>query len=171
MTTPQDLLLIGRIVAPFGLQGQVKLKSDTDRPDYLIRHIRTLFIGKDRKPYILTRAFEHKPGLLILNLADVTTPDGAEDLRGAEVYIRESDAAPLGSDEYFVHQLYKLRVSTVAGEEIGQVREVMSTGASDILVVARPGQPDALIPVVREFIVELDIPGGRVVVRPIEGLL
>jgi 16S rRNA processing protein RimM len=48
---------------------------------------------------------------------------------------------------------------------------VIETGAHEVLVVARAGQSDALVPVVRDFIAELNIPGGRVVIRPIEGLL
>ena len=168
---PDDLLLIGTIVAPFGVKGELKLKSLTDRPDLLGRRIRAVFVGKARAPHTIARAYEHKPGLLVLTLQGVADRDAAELLRGEEVYIREADAAPLAEGEYFVHQLYGLKVFGEAGEEIGGVREVINTGATDVLVVARKGQPDALIPVVKDFIVELDIPGGRVVIRPIEGLL
>jgi 16S rRNA processing protein RimM len=167
----EDLMLIGRIVAPFGVRGQVKLKSETDRPEHVGRRIRTVFVGSERASLTITKAFEHKPGLLILSLQGVDTREAADELRGAEVYIRESEAAPLAEGEYFVHQLYQLKVLTVEGAEVGTVRDVMSTGASDILIVARPGQPDALIPVVHDFVAELDIPGGRVVIRPVEGLL
>lgn len=168
---PDELLLIGTIVAPFGVKGELKLKSLTDRPDLLGRRIRAVFVGKARTQHTITKAYEHKPGLLVLSLQGVAGRDAAEELRGEEVYIRETDAAPLAEDEYFVHQLYGLKVLSEAGEEIGTVREVMSTGANDVLVVARKGQPDALIPVVKDFVAELDIPGGRAVIRPIEGLL
>jgi 16S rRNA processing protein RimM len=166
-----DLLLIGMIAAPFGVKGELKMKSLTDRPEQLGRRIRTIFVGKARTPRTIVKAYEHKPGLIVLSLQGVSDRDAAEELRGEEIYIKEADAAPLAEDEYFVHQLYGLRVLSDAGDEIGTVREVMTTGASDVLVVARKGQPDALIPVVRDFVAELDIPGGRVVIRPIEGLL
>lgn len=166
-----DLLLIGTIVAPFGVRGQLKLKSLTDRPEYLGRRIRLVFVGRDRTPHTITNAFEHKPGLVILTLQGVDGRDAADELRGEEVYIRETDAAPLAADEYFIHQLYGLMVFNEVGEEIGKVREVMSQGPNELLIVARKGKPDALIPMVKEFVIELDIPGGRVVIRPIEGLL
>jgi 16S rRNA processing protein RimM len=169
--SPDNLILIGVIAGPFGIKGQVKLKSFTDQPDYLRRHLREIFVGKKLAPYTLTRFHEHKPGVLIFNLRGVETREAVDELRGAEVFIRQSDAAPLGEDEYYLHDLIGLHVSTVDGQELGTVREVIETGVHEVLVVTRPGQSDALIPLVREFIAELDIPGRRVVVRPIEGLL
>jgi 16S rRNA processing protein RimM len=170
-TPPDDLLLIGVIAGPFGIKGQVKLKSFTDQPDYLRRHLRDIFVGKKLTTYNLTRLHEHKPGVLLLTLRGVETREAVDELRGADVYIRRSDAAPLGEDEYYLHDLVGLLVSTTDGQEIGKVREVIETGANEVLVVTRPGQSDALVPLVRDFIAEFDIPGGRVVVRPLEGLL
>jgi 16S rRNA processing protein RimM len=166
-----EFLLIGQVVAPFGLRGQLKLRATTDRPDYIERHVRTLYLGRAHTPYKLRSMFEHKPGILVVTLAGVTTREQAEDLRRSEVFIQQRDAAPLAEGEYFLHQLYDLRVETEAGEEIGHVTEVLETGASEVLVVARPDQSDALIPMIRDIICELDFAGGRVVVRPLEGLL
>jgi 16S rRNA processing protein RimM len=169
--TPDDLLLIGVIAGPFGIKGLVKLKSFTDQPDYLRRHLRDIFVGKKLTLYSLTKLHEHKPGVLLLTLGGVETREAVDELRGAEVYIRRSDAAPLGEDEYYLHELIGLQVSTTDGQDLGKVREVIETGANEVLVVTRPGQSDALVPLVREFITEFDIPGGRIVVQPIEGLL
>jgi 16S rRNA processing protein RimM len=113
----------------------------------------------------------HKPGLLVLTLQGVTTRDKAEALRASEVFIHQDDAAPLEEDEYYLHDLAHLRVETTEGVDVGRVREVLQTGAHEVLVVARPGQPDALIPLIREVVKQLDIPGGRVVIQEMEGLL
>jgi 16S rRNA processing protein RimM len=167
----EDLLLIGTVVAPFGVRGQFKVKALTDRPEHIARHVRTLFLGPERTEHTLKRLFEHKPGLLVAELQSVTTREAAEELRGAEIYIRAADAAPLAADEFFLHDLVGLAVSLEDGTAVGTVREVLETGAGNTLVIARQNQGDALIPLVRDFIVALDIPGGTVVVRPIEGLL
>lgn len=166
-----DLLLIGYVVGPFGVRGQVKIKGLTDRPDHIARHVRTLFIGPDHAEFTLKRLAEHKPGLFIAELQGIATRDAAEELRGYEISIRASDAAPLAADEFFLHDLLGLAAQTEDGQPIGKVREILETGAGEILVIARPGQPDALVPIVRDFIAALDIPGGTVVIRPIEGLL
>ncbi|MFQ3660846.1 MAG: ribosome maturation factor RimM [Chloroflexaceae bacterium] len=169
--SPDEFLLIGQIAAPFGIRGQIKVKSFTDRPDHLSRHVRTVYLGDQHTPLTLSGVIEHKPGVLVVTLREVTSREAAEALRGVEIYIRAGEAAPLAEDEYFLHQLIGLRASTEDGQVIGQVREVLETGAGEVLVIARPDHPDALVPMVRDFIVALDIPGGRIVIRPIEGLL
>lgn len=169
--TPDDLLMIGRIVAPFGTRGQVKLRAVTDRPEHLKRHVRTVYVGAKHTAYQLVNVFQHKPGLLILTLQGVTTRDAAEELRHAEVSIHEQDAAPLDEGEYYIHQLYGLEVATTEGVVIGQVREVLETGANEVLVVARSGQEDALIPMIHDIVVELDLTGNRLIIQPMEGLL
>ncbi|NCC36053.1 MAG: 16S rRNA processing protein RimM [Chloroflexia bacterium] len=169
----EQLLLIGQIVAPFGVQGQLKVRGLTDRPDYIARHVTrlTLQVGKQRAQYTMVQLHEHKPGQLVLTLEGVASREAAEDLRGAEIYIHESEAAPLADNEYFIHQLIGLKVVTVADQAVGTVREVLTTGAGEILVITRPGQPDALVPMVHTFINRLDLAAGVVVIDPIEGLL
>jgi 16S rRNA processing protein RimM len=169
--SPDDTLLIGQIVAPFGVRGQVKMRAYTAHVEHLRRGIRVVYIGDERREYPLTGVIEHKPGLLVLSLGGVASRDAAESLRGAEVAIREHDAAPLEDGEYFIHQLYGLAVVDEQGAEIGRVREVLETGANEVLVVTRPDQPEALIPMIHDVVQELDIAGGRVVVRLIAGLL
>ena len=147
------------------------MKSYTDNVDHLSRRIRTVYLGPKRQSYPLKGVIEHKQGLLILSLGGVTKREQAEDLRRFEVAILEREAAPLAEDEYFIHQLYGLTVLTEDGIEIGKVREVLETGASEVLVVTRAGQPDGLIPMIHDVVQELDIAGSRIVVRLLEGLL
>ena len=75
------------------------------------------------------------------------------------------------SHEYFIHELTGLLVVTDTGEELGKVFEVIETGANDVLVVARPTGGEALIPMIRDVIVELNVAAGRIVIHPLEGLL
>lgn len=169
-TPADDTLLIGEIVAAFGIRGQMKMRSYTDNVEHLRRRVRSVFLGPERQEYALRGVIAHKPGMLVVSLEGVTTRTEAEELSGSEVAIRESDAPPLAQGEYFIHDLYGLLVVTEAGEEIGRVREVISTGANEVLVVPRQGQPEALIPVIHDVVQDLDIPSGRVVIRVIEGL-
>lgn len=166
-----EFLLIGEIAAPFGVRGQVKVRSYTDRPDYINRHVRTVYVGDQRVALTLTRLVEHKPGFLIASLREITSRDAAEALRGVSLYIRAVEAAPLAEGEYFLHQLIGLAVFTEDGQFVGEVREVLETSANEVLVIARQGYADALVPMVRDFITTLDFTAGRIVIRPIEGLL
>ena len=168
-----DLLLVGLVAAPFGVRGLLKVKAFTDRPDHIARHARTIYLKIEDQldPYLLAQLYEHKPGILIMALRGVQDRDQADALRGAELYVQSSDAAPLEEGEYFLHQLVGLNVTTVAGEQVGTVREVLSSGAGETLLITRPGQSDAMVPMVRAFIAHLDLEARQVVIRPIEGLL
>ncbi|MGQ9547086.1 MAG: ribosome maturation factor RimM [Roseiflexus sp.] len=166
-----EVLLIGKVIDAFGLRGEIKLRAITDKIDHLRRHVRTVFVGEERRPYTLQRVHEPKAGVLILTLAGVTDRTAAEALRGAEVMIRECDAAPLAEDEYFIHQLYGLRVIESSGGEIGVVREVVQTGANDVIVVERRGRPDTLLPMIRDVVEHLDIAAGQIVVHLLPGLI
>jgi 16S rRNA processing protein RimM len=170
---PDELLLIGYVVAAFGMRGQFKLRAITDRPDYLQKRIRTIYIGTQYKytPYQLHNVFQHKPQLLVMTVQGITKREHAEDLRGAEVFILETDAAPLGTDEYYIHQLYNLRVETTEGAILGYVQEVIATGSNEVLVVRRPDQPDALIPMIHDVVQTLDVVGQRIIIRLLPGLV
>jgi 16S rRNA processing protein RimM len=166
----EDVLLIGQFTLPHGVRGQIKLHAITNQPEHLSR-VKTIFVGEALKPYRLQRAAEHKASTLIVTLAGVTTRDEAETLRGQEVFIRQQDAAPLADDEYFLHDLPGLRVETVAGELLGLVKEVIETGANEVLVVTRPVGGEVLIPMIKDVVKQLDIAAGLITIEPLPGLL
>lgn len=168
---PDELLIVGQVTAPFGVQGQLKVRAITDRPEHLQRRVRIVYVGSPARAFTLRRVAVHKPGVLVFTLAEVTTREEAEALRNAEVFIREADAAPLDTEEYFIHQLFGLAVLTEDGATLGQVRDVLETGANDVLVVARRSQSEALIPMIRDVVQQVDIAGGKIVVRLLPGLL
>lgn len=175
-----NLLLVGYVAGSFGVRGQIKLKAVTDQPEHLEQHVQVVYIlpqsrrasrRSDIQSYPVVKIWQHKPGMLVLSLKGITTRDAADELRQAEVYIHEQDACPLESDEYYIHQLYNLHVETVDGVEIGQVSDVLETGANMVVVVTRPEQPDVLLPMIRDVVKELDVKGGRMVVELMEGLV
>jgi 16S rRNA processing protein RimM len=98
--------------------------------------------------------------------------DVADGLRG--VYLTVDSATvpePTDPDEFLDHQLVGLQVVEVSGALIGTVRRVDHAPAHDLLVVSRPDGRQALIPFVKAIVPEVDVPGGRVVLSPPEGLL
>jgi 16S rRNA processing protein RimM len=170
-TPPRDdLLLIGKITVPFGVRGQVKLFAITSYPEHLKR-LKTVFVGEKFTPYELQRAAIHKGAVMIVTLGGVTTREAAEELRGQEVFMRESEALPLDADEYYLHDLPGLRVRTADGTEIGVVKEVLETGSNEVLVVKRTEGGEALIPMIKDVVQQLDIAAGEIVIQPLPGML
>ena len=173
---PDALLLVGRVVRAHGVRGEIKVLPETDDAERL-RELEAVYIGAGaetaaRYDVAGTRPQPTKRGLLLVfQLEGVAVREEAEALRGLPVFAREEDLPPLAEDEFFLHDLVGLGVETDAGEPVGVVREVLDLPAHPVCVVAREGKPDALIPAVPEFIVEVDLEAERLVIRPVEGLL
>lgn len=165
-----DLLLIGQFTLPHGIRGQLRLHALTNRPEHLER-VKTVFVGEELRAYKLHRAAEHKPSVLIVTLGGVDSREAAEALKGEEVYIRQADALPLEADEYYLHDLPGLRVQTMDGTDIGVVKEVIETGANEVLVVTRPEGGEVLIPMIKDVVKQLDVAAGTIAIEPIAGLL
>ena len=171
-----ELLLIGRIAGPHGVRGECKMvPEDSDCARY--GKLERVFLGRspDRAAGYTVRGLrEHvtrRGRSLLICLGQVDSPEKAGELAGLDVYADREDLPPLGEGEYFLHDLVGLQVTTPGDEVLGTMKDVYSAPASDILVVARPGRKDALIPAVPAFVEGVDMAQGRIVVRPIEGML
>ena len=169
-TSPDDMLLVGHISVPFGIRGQLKLATVTSYPEHL-RRVTTVFVGEELRAYKLQHAFVHKTAVVVITLEGVSSRDDAETFRGQEVFIREGDALPLQADEYYLHDLPGLRVRTTEGTEIGVVKEVVETGANDVLVVSRSEGGEALVPMIKDVVKQFDVGGGTITIEPLPGLL
>ena len=86
------------------------------------------------------------------------------------VQIPLEEAVPLEEGEYYHFQLTGLRVETEDGQWLGQLAEVLSTGANDVYVVRGP-RGELLLPAVDEVVLELDLASKRMVVRLMRGML
>ena len=174
---PETLLLVGQVGKTHGVRGEVKVIPETDNPEHFAR-LETVFLGPQPEaaaPYaVMSVRFQRgKRGLtVVLGLDGVETVEQAAALRRQAVFAREEDLPPLDADEFFFHDLIGLDVVTEQDEQVGVVTDVLELPAHPVYVVARPGQPDAMIPAVPAFIADVDVHGARrLVVRPIEGLL
>jgi len=160
-------LVVGRVLRPHGIRGEVRVALDTDQPERLASPL-TVYLGPDSLPYAIERA-RLAGGDVLLKLAGCDTRAAAEALRGLDVSIRADEATPLGPGEFYVHQVVGLSVWTAEGERLGRVVEVLETGANDVYVVHGPSG-EILIPAIRDVVLEINPAAGRMVVRLLEGL-
>lgn len=108
---------------------------------------------------------------LVLGLRGVEDAAAAAGMRGRWVLAPADEVPDLPEGEYYAARLVGLSVVEEAGEALGRVADVLETAAGAILVVARDGGREAMIPLVREFVREVDEDRGIVRVRLPEGLL
>lgn len=151
---------IGRIVAAHGLKGQVRIQPLTDFWERFGKGSTLLLQGK---PIQVEASQVHK-GRPLLKLAGIDTIDQAEKLQWE--YLESNEGRPpLEKDEFLTDDLIGLDVFDEAGTLLGKVKEVLSTAAHDILVVG-----EILIPVVKEFVLGIDLTAKNIRVRLIPGM-
>ena len=167
-----DLVIIGEVVKPHGIRGEVKVYLYSERPENLKQHKKIILqesAGSGTKKYNVVKSREQGK-LAILRLEGVGTREAAEALQGSKIWLDKADFPELNSDEYYWHQLEGLRVMTEAGQELGRVTNIFNTTAHDIMVVTGAGN-EFMIPVNGDIIRDIDEQGGKITISPPPGLL
>ena len=162
---------VGSIVAVHGLRGDLKVRPLTADSDALVSASRLLLV--DRKghqlPVVPLRVVAHK-GNYLLRLHGMEHIDAVEGLVGREVRMLYEDLPELADDEHYWHQLQGLRVVDRQRGELGQLDDLLATGAHDLYVVnGRFGE--VLIPAVGRFVLDIDLDAGVMSVDLPEGLV
>jgi 16S rRNA processing protein RimM len=166
------LVVIGEIVRPHGLRGEMRVMPLTDDPGRFER-LEACVLWDATRDHRQTRsitAARRQGGAVVLSLAGCSTVEAARSLRGRLVAVPESQALPPGPGRFYPWQLEGCRVVTEAGRPVGQVAGVETSPAHDLWVV-KDGAREHLIPAVPAIVVDVDLAAGRVVIRPPEGLL
>jgi 16S rRNA processing protein RimM len=161
------------VLRPHGVRGELRVEIITDFPERLGQHdyfyLAHSDAPEDVERYPVEEMRPHK-GALLLKLAGCDDRNEAELLRGMLVQIPFQDAVPLEDGEYYHFQIVGVRVETEDGEWLGQVEELLETGANDVYLVRGP-RGEVLIPAIEDVVRELDIEAKRMVVRPLPGML
>ena len=137
-----------------------------DSAGFLCR-FRRLYLADGSEKRVVS-AKVHK-NISILRFDGVTTVEQADALRGKIVYINREDVR-LPKGTHFIQDLLCLRVEDADdGTFYGEITDVLKTGANDVYQVSREGK-DYLIPVIPDVVIEKDIDGGVVRIRPMKGI-
>jgi 16S rRNA processing protein RimM len=167
--------VVGRIIRPHGLRGELAVEVRTDDPG--ARYANGSVLGTDPPqvgPLTVTSARWHS-GRLLVSFAEVVDRTDAETLRGVLLTVDASEVTlPQDPDEFHDHQLTGLTVVTVSGELVGTVSDVLHHGQALLAVTPVPGtgrQTEILVPFVAAIAVEVDLAAGKLVIDPPSGLL
>ncbi len=162
-------LVVGRVVRPWGVRGELKVEILTEDPARFER-LETLYLGPQFIAYRLERARLHQDTMLLklIGCDDCTV---AEALRDLLVQIVIEDALPLEEGECWLYQILGLEVWTAGGEQLGIVQEVLETGANDVYVVQDRRGREVLIPALKSVVLEIDLDAGRMLVELPAGLI
>jgi 16S rRNA processing protein RimM len=167
-------LTIGLVAGAHGLRGELKVAILTDDPQRF-GLLDRVFVGQeDESPVArVIEGFRLHKGRALLRLEGCYDRTAAEALRGYLVQIPSEEALPLEEGEYYEHQILGLAVWTASGEYLGELVEIIYTGANDVYVVqpADANGKDILVPALEDVVLDVNLDAGKLVVELPEGLL
>lgn len=163
-------VIVGRVVRPHGIRGELRIRPDTDFPERLpaLREVVLLKNGESMQASVVSIR-PHGTAMLV-KLNGIDTLDAASHWRDAAIAVRREDAVPLEPGRHYVFEVVGLRVETEDGQTLGTVAEVLRTGSNDVYVVSGAGR-DILVPAISTVVLTIDVAGGRMVIRPMPGML
>ena len=156
------MIPVGRVAGLFGVRGWVKLRSDTDPRENILGYS-PLYLERDGQ----WQAFEVTGGKrqgksIIARLGDCPDRDAAALLVGARIAIKPAQLPAAEEGEYYWRDLIGLRVATEDGIELGVIRQMMETGANDVMVVRDAEGRERLIPFLQGAVIKhIDLEQGR----------
>ncbi|HEY6679876.1 MAG TPA: ribosome maturation factor RimM [Actinomycetota bacterium] len=160
-------IVVGVVLKSHGLRGEVTVQSRSDNPDRWTPG--AVVFDEDGTSYRVTAARVHGTRLLV-SLDGIADRTAADALRGREMLIPESWLPELPDGEWWPHQLEGCRMVTERGRELGVLSEVIANPANDLWVAVDETGSETLVPVLKDLLIEVDIPGKRIVVRDVPGL-
>ena len=162
-------LVVGKLRRPHGVQGEILMEIITDFPERL-RPKTQVFIGEVRKPHKIMGRRGHNDGLL-LRFENYDDRDQVGVLRNELVYVQAADLPELPDGEYYHHQLIGLTVITDNESILGQLTEIIETGANDVYVVIDESGRELLLPAIPSVLLDVNLDSATMKVHLIEGLL
>jgi 16S rRNA processing protein RimM len=161
-------LTVGFLRRPHGLRGEIVMDLHTDFPERLKRG-RKLLVSEDHRPVTIQSVRDHQNGVLI-KFNGVDTPEDAGLFRNQWVYVKASDVPPLPEGQIYQHQLFGFKVVDDNDNPLGELVEIIETGANDVYVVKDESGRELLLPAIPSVILNLDTERRLMRVHLLEGL-
>jgi 16S rRNA processing protein RimM len=165
--------MIGEILRPHGIRGELRTRILTDYPERITRG-KTIYLGRDTdaegKAYTV-EGMRTNQDYGLLKLAGIDTRDAADLLRELFVLIPLEDAVPLEAGEVYLYELIGMAVYTDDGELLGELIDVIETGANDVYIVDTPKYGEVLLPAIDQCILKIDGDANTMTVHLMDGLI
>jgi len=161
---------IGKIVAPFGIRGDLKVFSLSDVPNRFAS-LKGVYLGPGYAYHTIQNVRPYKGDMILLKFSDINDATTAETLRKHDIFIPLDQLAQLPSDSYYQHDILGLHVATLAGRDLGVIVDIIETGSNDVYVVESPQKQQFLIPAIKDVIKQIDLIRRMMYIDPMEGLL
>ncbi|HAE45004.1 MAG TPA: 16S rRNA processing protein RimM [Lachnospiraceae bacterium] len=160
-----DMIQVGAISSTHGLKGEVYIYLTSDDP-YRFDNLKEVLLdqGSVKRPLIIeyVKYFKGRP---IVKFKGLDKIEDVQKLRGCPLVVRREDAIPLEEGEYFIGDLIGCTVYLEDDTILGELVDVLRTGANDVYIVRKSDGKEILIPVIPECVLEKNPENLRIVVH------
>jgi 16S rRNA processing protein RimM len=157
----REMVLLGRITGAHGIKGWARIHSDTE-PREAIFEYQPWLVGATEMPVQVLQG-KRQGKYLVAELAGISDRDAVESLAGQQIAVYRDQLPDLGDRYYYWTDLIGLRVYNQDGVELGSIREMIATGANDVMLVQ--GDKERLIPFIKDiYVTRVDRAARRVTV-------
>jgi 16S rRNA processing protein RimM len=173
MAAAAPLVAVGEVLRPYGLAGEVKVRSLSDRTQDRFRRLQECVIWEpdtDRRERCRIASCRVDGDTVVVKIDGIESPEDARRLGGRLLAVDRSAALPAPDGSFYPWQLEGARVETRDGQTVGTFVRVEAGGAQDLWVIAHEGR-ERLIPAVPEIVLDVSVADGRIVIDPPDGLL
>ena len=167
----EDFFRVGVIANTHGIRGEVKIFPTTDdvkRFDYLKEAY--IDAGKE-KIKVEVSSVRYFKNLVIVKFKGIDNINDVEKYRGCSLWVTRENAVELDEDEYFVCDMIGLKVMTDEGEELGELADVIQTGANDVYAVKTKEGREVLLPAIADCVLNVNLEENTMTVHVMDGLL
>lgn len=167
----EKYLRVGVIANTHGVRGEVKVYPTTEdikRFDYLREAV--IDTGKEKINVNVT-GVKYFKNMVILKFEQYDNMDQVIPLKGMDLLVTRENAIPLAEGEHYIVDMIGCKIITDDGNTLGELTDVMQTGANDVYVVKTTDGKEVLLPAIKECVLEKDIENKVIKVHIMKGLL
>ena len=166
-----ELLQVGAITSTHGIKGEVKVFPTTDDPNRF-KVLKNVILDTDKGLIELEiTGVKFFKQFVILKFKGINDINDIEKYKGKKLLVTRENAVELEEGEYFIADLIGLKVVTDEDEELGELTDVLQTGANDVYEVKMINGKEVLIPAIKDCILDVDIKEGVMKVHLLKGLI
>lgn len=164
-----NLIRIGKIVNTQGLKGDVRIYPDTDYVERF-EELEYLYVEGEKEVFHIVKV-RYKKNLAIVRFEGLDHINDVEKYMNKIVYTEKLSSEELEEDRFYVEDIIGFKVIDRVKGDVGVLKEVVQNPAHDLYLIKLPEGKEVLIPVVKEFIEDIDLEAGIIYTTLIEGLL
>ncbi|MFM7139465.1 MAG: ribosome maturation factor RimM [Actinomycetes bacterium] len=163
-------LVVGRLGRPHGVHGEISVEVRTDEPEIRFAKGSKLSVKENNNQLTVLSSRWHQEKMLV-KFEEITDRDLANEIKGKTLTIKiDPNSIETKKDQYYEFQLAGLKVIDKNDKTLGQIKEVITNLAQDLLVVETVDKREVLVPFVKQIVTNVDLNKKLVIMDPPTGL-